>query len=56
MRKRLFWNPATFSCKNDKYSGSITDNSVVICNEILKETKPVPAKTISTKKLQRKPI
>ena len=43
------WNPATCSCKNDKYLASIIDNSVITCEKITdldsklydKETKPV---------------
>ena len=37
--KSYFWNPATFICENDNYAGSIIDNSVVICNEIIDPTK-----------------
>ena len=29
------WNPATCSCKNGKYLASITDNSVIMCDEII---------------------
>ena len=33
-------NPATCSCKNGrKYVGSITDNSIVTCDDIIEETK-----------------
>ena len=38
-------NPATCSCKNGKYIGSIIDDSVITCDEIIEE-----AKTISMKK------
>ena len=38
-------NPATCSHKNGKYIGSIIDDSVITCDEIIEE-----AKTISMKK------
>ena len=47
--KGYIWNPATCSCENDKYAGSIIDDSVVICNEIIDTTKIVPTKSTSTK-------
>ena len=31
-KKNYIWNPATCSCKNGKYVGSIFSNSVVTCN------------------------
>ena len=43
-----FWNPAKCSCENGKYAGSI-GNSVVICDEIIEETKIIPTKSIPTK-------
>ena len=33
--KDYIWNPARCSCKNGKYLGSIIDNSVIRCDEIL---------------------
>ena len=42
MREKYIWNPATYSCKNDKYLASITDNPVITCDEIIEETKTVP--------------
>ena len=49
------------SCENDKYAGSITDNSVITCDEVIDvvaelygkvakstSTKHVPTKTAST--------
>ena len=44
------WNPATCSCKNNKYLASIIDNSVITCGEIIEaeakssdeETKTIP--------------
>ena len=29
------WNPATINCKNGKYLASISDNSVITCDEII---------------------
>ena len=43
------WNPTTCGCKNGKYVGSITDNSVIKCDQIIKETKTVPIKSTSIK-------
>ena len=43
------WNPATCSCKNGKYLGSIIDDSVVTCDEIKETTKTVSTKTAPTK-------
>ena len=40
--KDYIWNPATCSCKNDKYLVNIIDNSVIICHEIIEEIKTVP--------------
>ena len=40
--KDYIWNPATCSCKNIKYLASIIDNSVIMCDEIIEETKTVP--------------
>ena len=34
--KEYVWNPSTCACKIDKYQKSITGNSVVICDEIIK--------------------
>ena len=36
--KNCIWNSATCSCEYGKYVGSIIDNSVVTCDEIMKET------------------
>ena len=37
------WNPATCSCKNDKYLASIIDDSMITSNEVIGETKIIPA-------------
>ena len=41
MQKNYIWNPATYSCENGKYVASIIDDSVVICDETIEETKTV---------------
>ena len=41
------WNPATCSCENGKYVESIIDNSVLMCDGIMEETKTIPIKTTS---------
>ena len=46
------WNPATCSGKNSKYLPSIVDDSVIICDEIIEETKTVPANLLEKKKKQ----
>ena len=43
------WNPATCSCENGKYVESIIDNSVVMCDGIMEETKTIPIKTTAKK-------
>ena len=40
-KKDYIWSPATCSCKNDKYLASIIDDSVIMCDEIIEETKTV---------------
>ena len=35
VKKDYIWNPATCSCKNGKYLGSIIDDSVITCDEII---------------------
>ena len=35
---------ATCSCKNGKYLGSIIDDSVITCDEIIDTTETVPTK------------
>ena len=47
-KKDFIWNPATCSCKSRKFLESIIDDSVVSCNEIIEEIKPVS--TIVNKK------
>ena len=40
--KDYTWNPAIYSCENGKYSASITDDSVITCDEIIQKTKTIP--------------
>ena len=49
MQKNYIWNPATYSCENGKYVASIIDDSVVICDETIEETKTVWSKRKSIK-------
>ena len=43
VKKDYIWNPATYSCKNDKYVAKIiADDSMIKCDEIVKETKTIP--------------
>ena len=37
--KDYIWNPATCNSENGKYLASIIDDSVITCDEIIKETK-----------------
>ena len=39
--KSYIWNLAKCSCKNGKYVGSIIDDSVIMCDEIIETTKTV---------------
>ena len=42
-KKDYIWNPATCSCENGKYLARIIDDSVITCDEIIEETRAVPA-------------
>ena len=48
VKKNYIWNPATCSCKNGKYLASITDNSMITCDEVMdaEETKTIPENII----------
>ena len=46
--KHYVWNPLPCSSENGKYLGSIVDNSLITCDEVIDTTKIVPAKTIPT--------
>ena len=45
-KKGYVWNPSTCNCENGKYLASIMDNSVIICDEVIKsydeEIKTIP--------------
>ena len=43
-------NPATCSCKNGKYIGSIIDDSVITCGEIIEEAKTISMKKVTCEK------
>ena len=45
--EKYIWNPATCSCQNGKYLGSIIDNYVITCDEIIEEAKTVTTKTFT---------
>ena len=47
--KKKNCNPATCSCENGKYLGSIIDDLAVICDEIIDSTKTVPTETVPTR-------
>ena len=61
--KDYIWNPATYSCKNEKYLASVIDDSVVTCDEIIdadaegksndKETKTIPKNKICETKQKK---
>ena len=36
--KDYFWKPAACSCENGKYLANIIENSMIKCNELMKET------------------
>ena len=40
--KCYIWNPAPYSCKNGKYVGSITEDSLITCGEVMEKTNTVP--------------
>ena len=44
------WNPATCSCGNGKFKGSIIDDSVTVCVKIIDTTKKCSKKNCSNKK------
>ena len=41
-KKDYIWNPVSCCCKNGKYLACIIDDSVITCNEVIKETKTIP--------------
>ena len=56
VKKSYIWNPSTYTCENGKYLGSIIDDSVITCDEIIEEKKLkkiTPTKTTSTELFQQ---
>ena len=49
-KKGYIWISATCTCENGKYLGSIIENLVITCNEIIEESKTVPT-NINDRKL-----
>ena len=47
--KGYIWNPATCCSENGNFLRSITDDFVIMCDEIINRTKTVPTKTFPTK-------
>ena len=47
-QRSYIWNPATCSCKNGNYLGSIIDDSVITCDEIINAADSVLTNVIST--------
>ena len=43
------WNSATFSCRIGRYAGSIIDNSMITCDEVIETTKSILRQTSPTK-------
>ena len=43
-KKNYIWNPAIYSCEKVKYLGSINDDSLVVCDDIIEYTKTIPKK------------
>ena len=39
--KDYMWNPATCSCRNGHYLASISDDSVITCDEIIEKTETI---------------
>ena len=48
-KKDYIWNPATCSCENGKYVGSIIVDLLITCDEVIDIAKIVPTKSILTK-------
>ena len=53
-KKDYIWNPAICSCKNGKYLASTSDDSVIMCDEIVGTTKSILTKTVPTKTVPAK--
>ena len=40
-QKDNIWNPVTCNCENGKYLASVIGDSVIMCDDIIEETKTV---------------
>ena len=40
-QKDYIWNPVTCNCENGKYLASVIGDSVIMCDDIIEETKTV---------------
>ena len=47
-KKNHIWNLATCNCKNRKYLASVTEDSVITCDETINKTNIVPTKSVPT--------
>ena len=57
--KRIIWNPATCTCENGRYAESVTDNSVITCDEIIDAVGKLyaePIKIVPTKRNLNKKV
>ena len=52
-RKGYFWNPATCSCENARYAGSITDDSLISWDEVIETAKSIWQKLFQQKVFQQ---
>ena len=41
-KKNYILNPIVRTCENDKYLGSIIGDSIIMCEEIIEETRTIP--------------
>ena len=46
--KKFIWNPATRTCGNGNYLGSIVDGSVIMCDKIINAADSVSKNVTST--------
>ena len=49
VQKDYIWNPSRCFCKNGEYLVSITDDSVITCNEIIETQLTNPTETVANK-------
>ena len=48
-KKDYIWNRATSGCKNGKYLSSVTEDSVIVCDETIDTTETILTKTVPRK-------